>query len=124
MSVLVVNDGIRMFARRVEPHRNVVLVWGAQEKPSDFQLPLTQVGFRFEHSKVFLILDGQHNNRRGGINRRSGESLMKYPPHTLELVGDVASLLFAGITQYDEMRAADFEPILRLVSRQCEQSSE
>jgi hypothetical protein len=49
---------------------------------------------------------------------------MKNEPHPLELIGDMASLLFAGVTQHDEMWAAHLQPILRLIARRCEQGGE
>jgi hypothetical protein len=40
-------------------------------------------------------------------------------PHPLELPGNMAGLLFAGIGQHDEVRAADLNPGLSRVSAKC-----
>jgi len=42
---------------------------------------------------------------------------MKYRSHALELIGDTPSLLFVGVDDHGEVRAAHFDPVLGLIPR-------
>jgi hypothetical protein len=42
---------------------------------------------------------------------------VKNGPHALELQSRIASFVFGGVTNYDEMRRANFNPIVRLRAR-------
>jgi hypothetical protein len=51
-------------------------------------------------------------------------AVLKNGPHALELVSHLSGLLLAAVTQDDKMRAANLQPVFRLVPRRGYQRGE
>src|SRR5712691_302695 len=103
-----------MLTLGIEAEKDVVFVGCPQEKPCQVQPTLPKIGFRFECLKIFVVLKRYYNDRGPGIDMSVGKSLVKDGAHPLELIGNVACALFAGVTKDDEMRSANLQPTLRL----------
>jgi hypothetical protein len=122
--VLVIDHRVGVFALSVHPHENVVLVRRPQKKAAQLELPFCQVHLRFERTEVFLVLDGQHDDGRVGIDGQVRKRHMKNRAHALKLVRNAPSRLLVGVRHYGEMLTADFQPVLRPIARRCQPSRE
>jgi hypothetical protein len=99
-----------MVAFYVEADENVVLVRSPQEKPREIQLPLGQIGLRFESLNVFSVSQGQDNDGEGSIDAGLGKPFVKDGAHTLKFTGHLARPVLTGIGDHDEVWGADFQP--------------
>ena len=73
VGVLVINHSKGMLGLSIKTQHDVVLIRSRHKQTSQIQLPLRQIGFRFQSLKTLLVLHRYNDNRRttiGGIRKK------------------------------------------------------
>ena len=119
MRVHVIDGRVRVLSRGIQQDQDVVRLGSLQEQAHETVLPLAQVSGGLERLEASHLLQGEHHNRRRGIDACIGENSGEDGTHALELEGSVTGLFLGGVADHPEMRGGDFEPGIGLGSREA-----
>src|SRR5579862_1237024 len=120
MSVLVV-DRVVLVARRargVHSHEREIHIGARQKEAGKFLSVWIGAVAGEENLQRVFVAQGEDDRGLSGIDARLRKSRMKKCANIFKLGCNVAAVFLSGIAEHNEVRRANFDPILIAVARE------